>query len=57
MGKRTANIVIRVTPKERGQLEALAKKEGLSLSAWIRRFAYIPSGGYHWVPAWKEEKE
>ena len=56
MGKRIANIVIRVTPKERKQLEILAAKEGLSLSAWVRRFAYIPAKGYHWIPAWREEK-
>ena len=39
--KRIANIVIRVSPKEKKKLETLAKKEGLTFSAWVRRFAYI----------------
>jgi predicted DNA-binding protein len=39
--KRTANIVIRVSPAEKEKLEALAKKEGLTFSAWVRRFAYV----------------
>ena len=41
--KRTANIVIRVSPVEKKKLVALAKKEGLTFSAWVRRFAYVQS--------------
>lgn len=39
--KRTVDIVIRATPEEKEILEALAIKEGLSLSSWVRRFAYV----------------
>jgi hypothetical protein len=39
--KRTANIVVRVSPKEKKILEGIAKKEGLTFSAWVRRFAYV----------------
>jgi len=49
--KRTVNIVIRATPEEKERLEALAGREGLSLSAWVRRFAYVE------VPALEEKSD
>ena len=48
--KRTANIVIRVSPVEKKKLEALAKKEGLAFSAWVRRFAYVQSSNSSTAP-------
>lgn len=41
--KRTTNIVIRASPEEKKRLEVLAGKEGLTVSAWVRRLAYVLS--------------
>jgi hypothetical protein len=41
--RRSANIVIRASPEEKKRLEILAGKEGLTVSAWVRRLAYVLS--------------
>ena len=39
--KRTTNIFIRVSEEEKQAWTALAAKDGMTVSAWLRRLAYL----------------